>query len=114
VLAGNIKGFLDRYRNPETQRGFAEKTGQSAGMVTSFADGTKLSMEACLVANATGLQVGQRGMFGPKCAHVKDILQHFTPSNCSNGPSSISPWEPSQERERLLSATTMILPSTPT
>jgi predicted homoserine dehydrogenase-like protein len=86
VLAGNIKGFLDRYRTPETQRGFAEKTGQSASMVTSFADGTKLSMEACLVANATGLQVGQRGMFGPKCAHVKDVLQHFTPEQLLDQP----------------------------
>jgi predicted homoserine dehydrogenase-like protein len=86
VLAGNIKGFLDRYRNPETQRGFAEKTGQSANMVTSFADGTKLSMEACLVANATGLQVGQRGMFGPKCSHVKEVLQHFTPEQLLEKP----------------------------
>jgi predicted homoserine dehydrogenase-like protein len=86
MLAGNIKGFLDRYRTPETQRGFAEKTGQSASMVTSFADGTKLSMEACLVANATGLKVGQRGMFGPKCAHVKDVLHHFTPEQLLEQP----------------------------
>src|SRR5690606_6445879 len=29
VLMGQLKGFLDRYRNPETQRGFAEKYGQN-------------------------------------------------------------------------------------
>ena len=27
VMAGNIKGFLDRYRTADTQRGFAEKAG---------------------------------------------------------------------------------------
>jgi len=79
VMAGNIKGFLDRKRNPDTQRAFAEKTGQNARMVTSFADGTKLSMELTLVANATGLRVAQRGMIGPKCEHVKDVLKHFDP-----------------------------------
>lgn len=79
VMAGNIKGFYDPYRTPETQRGFAEKTGQKARMVTSFADGTKLSMETTLVANATGLKVGRRGMFGHRCAHVKEIIEHFSP-----------------------------------
>ena len=79
VMAGNIKGFLDHYRTPDTQREFAEKTKQNRVMVASYADGTKLCFEACLVANATGFHVGQRGMFGPKCAHVKDIVQHFKP-----------------------------------
>ena len=40
LLAGNIKGFLDHSRTPETQREFAETVGQRAHMVTSFADGT--------------------------------------------------------------------------
>jgi predicted homoserine dehydrogenase-like protein len=77
VMAGNIKGFLDHYRTPDTQREFAEKTKQNRKMVSSYADGTKLCFEACLVANATGFRVAQRGMLGPKCAHVKDIVQHF-------------------------------------
>lgn len=79
VMAGNIKGFYDPYRTPETQQGFAEKTGQRARMVTSFADGTKLSMETTLVANATGLKVGRRGMFGHRCTHVKEVIEHFSP-----------------------------------
>src|SRR5690606_19765597 len=45
VLAGNIKGLQDPYRTPETQRAFAEKYHQKTRMVTSFADGTKISME---------------------------------------------------------------------
>jgi predicted homoserine dehydrogenase-like protein len=65
VLCGNIKGLHDPYRNPTTQEGFAKKWGQSPSMVTSFADGTKISFEQAIVANATGMQVGKRGMFGP-------------------------------------------------
>jgi predicted homoserine dehydrogenase-like protein len=34
-------------------------------MVTSFADGTKISFENAIVANGTGMGVGKRGMFGP-------------------------------------------------
>jgi predicted homoserine dehydrogenase-like protein len=77
VLAGNVKGFYDPHRTPTTQAAFAEATGQSARMVTSFADGTKLSMEATLVANATGFGVGRRGMYGHRCEHVRDVVQYF-------------------------------------
>jgi predicted homoserine dehydrogenase-like protein len=65
VLCGNIKGLHDPYRNPTTQEGFAKKWGQNPAMVTSFADGTKISYEQAIVANATGMRVAQRGMFGP-------------------------------------------------
>ncbi len=65
VVCGNIKGLHDPYRNPETQEGFARQWGQNPKMVTSFADGTKISFEQAVVANATGMGVGQTGMFGP-------------------------------------------------
>jgi len=65
VLCGNIKGLHDPYRNPTTQQGFAERWGQNPKMVTSFADGTKISFEQAIVANATGMRVAQRGMLGP-------------------------------------------------
>jgi predicted homoserine dehydrogenase-like protein len=61
-VMGNIKGLQDRYRNPTTQKGFAEKWGQNPSMVTSFADGSKVSFEQAIVANACGLQVKTRGM----------------------------------------------------
>lgn len=64
VVIGNIKGLQDPYRNPETQLGFAKKWGQNPEMVTSFADGTKISFEQCIVANATGTSVAKRGMHG--------------------------------------------------
>jgi predicted homoserine dehydrogenase-like protein len=59
---GNIKGLQDPYRNPTTQKGFAEKWGQNPAMVTSFADGSKISFEQAIVANATGFVVRSRGM----------------------------------------------------
>lgn len=75
VAAGNIKGMVDYYRTPETQRGFAEKYDLDARKVTSFADATKLSMETAVLANATGFHVGRRGMYGPSCSHVSELAQ---------------------------------------
>jgi predicted homoserine dehydrogenase-like protein len=78
VMAGNVKGFLDNHRNPDTQRGFAEQHGQRPKMVTSFADGTKLAMEGAVLANGTGLGIGTRGMDGHKCDHVRDVLDLYS------------------------------------
>lgn len=61
-VIGNVKGLQDPYRNPTTQQGFAEQWGQNPTMVTSFADGTKVSFEQSIVANATGFRVRSRGM----------------------------------------------------
>ncbi len=61
-VMGNVKGLQDPYRNPTTQKGWAEKWGQNAAMVTSFADGSKISFEQSIVANATGFKVMSRGM----------------------------------------------------
>ena len=73
VAAGNIKGMVDYYRTPETQRAFAEKHDQDVKKVTSFADSTKLSMEATVLSNATGFHVGRRGMHGPSCNYVREV-----------------------------------------
>jgi predicted homoserine dehydrogenase-like protein len=61
-VLGNIKGLQDPYRTPITQKGFAEKWGQKPEMVTSFADGSKVSCEQAVVANATGMTVAKRGL----------------------------------------------------
>jgi predicted homoserine dehydrogenase-like protein len=79
VAAGNIKGMVDYYRNPDTQRAFAEKNDQDVRKVTSFADATKLSMETTVLANATGFHVGRRGMYGPACDHVRDLANLLPP-----------------------------------
>ncbi|MBI5320216.1 Gfo/Idh/MocA family oxidoreductase [Bradyrhizobium sp.] len=61
-VIGNVKGLQDPYRNPTTQKAFAERWQQNPAMVTSFADGTKISCEQAIVANATGFKVRSRGM----------------------------------------------------
>jgi predicted homoserine dehydrogenase-like protein len=61
-VIGNVKGLQDPYRTPTTQKGFAERWGQNPAMVTSFADGSKVSFEQAIVANATGFVVKSRGM----------------------------------------------------
>ena len=79
VAAGNLKGMVDYYRTPETQRGFAVQHKLDARKSTSFADSTKLSMEATVLANATGFSVGRRGMYGPKCADVREMANLLPP-----------------------------------
>ncbi|MFI9306728.1 NAD(P)H-dependent oxidoreductase [Streptomyces triculaminicus] len=74
LVAGNVKGLQDEYRTPATQRGFAERWGQNVHMVTSFADGTKVSFEQAIVANAFGFTVGRRGMYGrDHTGHVDEL-----------------------------------------
>ena len=89
IVAGNMKGLQDFYRTPDTQKEFAAKYGLSPKMATSFADGTKMSMENTLVANATGFGVGVRGMYGPKCKHVTEAKDHFSLEALVNGKGGI-------------------------
>lgn len=78
VVAGNLKGLYDPYRTPETQQDFAKSHNQKATTMTSFADGTKLSMELAVLANATGFGVGKRGMYGPALDHVNDSSKFYS------------------------------------
>ena len=78
LLCGNIKGLQDPYRNPTTQEAFAKRWGQKAHMVTSFADGTKISFEQAIVANATGMKVAKRGMLGYDFnGHVDEMTKMY-------------------------------------
>ena len=89
VLCGNIKGLHDPYRNPTTQEGFAKQWGQNPWMVTSFADGTKISFEQAIVANATGMRVAKRGMHGPTVetgTHVDVARELFSVEELTDGP----------------------------
>jgi predicted homoserine dehydrogenase-like protein len=78
LLCGNIKGLQDPYRNPTTQESFAKRWGQNPSMVTSFADGTKISFEQAIVANATGMTVAKRGMLGYDFnGHVDEMTKMY-------------------------------------
>ncbi|HKQ25247.1 MAG TPA: NAD(P)-dependent oxidoreductase [Burkholderiales bacterium] len=85
VAAGNIKGMVDYYRTPDTQREFAAKHDQDVRKVTSFADATKLSMETTVLANATGFHVARRGMCGPACGYVRDLAKLLPADAMLNG-----------------------------
>lgn len=78
LLCGNIKGLQDPYRNPTTQEAFAKRWGQKSHMVTSFADGSKISFEQAIVANATGMSIAQRGMLGYNhSGHVDEMTSRY-------------------------------------
>jgi predicted homoserine dehydrogenase-like protein len=78
LVAGNIKGLQDPYRNPTTQEGFAKRWGQDPWMVTSFADGTKVSVEQALVANAADLTVPRRGLYAmDHQGHVDELTGRY-------------------------------------
>jgi predicted homoserine dehydrogenase-like protein len=89
VLCGNIKGLHDPYRNPTTQESFARKWAQEPTMVTSFADGTKISFEQAIVANATGMRVAKRGMMGlevPAGTPIEQAADRFSQAELLRGP----------------------------
>ncbi len=74
VMAGNIKGFLDRTANPTSIVPEADKRNLDYRMCTAYTDGTKLSIEMALLANALGLATPVPGMLGPRAGHVREAL----------------------------------------
>ncbi len=77
VMAGNIKGFLDRRATAASVVDEARKRNLNPIMCAAYTDGTKLNIEMALVANATGLRPAKRGMIGPKAAHVSEVFDKF-------------------------------------
>lgn len=77
VVIGNMKGLQDPHRNPTTQAEFARQHKFTPHMATSFADGTKMSFEMALIANATGFKAGVRGLYGPSCTRVHEAAPLF-------------------------------------
>ena len=58
-------------------------------MVTSFADGTKISFEQAIVANATGMRVARRGMHGPEVevgTPIEEAASRFDADDLTAGP----------------------------
>ncbi len=77
VMAGNIKGYLDRYATPDTLVAEAEKRNLDTRMCTSYTDGTKLNIEMAILANAFDLRPARAGMLGPRAAHVNEVFERF-------------------------------------
>jgi len=77
VMAGNIKGYLDRYANPTTIIPEADKRNLDYKMCTSYTDGTKLCIEMAVVANGLGLRAAVPGMYGPRANDVHEVFEVF-------------------------------------
>ena len=84
VMAGNIKGFLDRHATPTSIAEEARKRNLNPVMCAAYTDGTKLNIEMALVANATGLVPAQRGMLGPRAGHVSEVFGKFDLASLRN------------------------------
>lgn len=77
VMAGNMKGFLNRYANELTIADEADKRCFDHKMTACFTDGTKLNIEMALIANSEGYCTKKTGMFGPRVSHVRDVPTAF-------------------------------------
>jgi len=77
VMAGNIKGYLDRHATAESLAREAAIRHLNPIQCCAYTDGTKLNIEMALVANGFGLVPWRTGMEGPRAADVRDVFQHF-------------------------------------
>ncbi len=77
VMAGNIKGFLDRYSNPTKIIPEANKRNLDYIMCTSYTDGTKVAIENALVANALNCRAIEPRLNGNRMESVFDIFDHY-------------------------------------
>lgn len=62
VVYANIKGFLNENPSKEDMTYWGNKSNLSLEMVTSFTDGTKVSIEQVLVANGLGANLIEEGL----------------------------------------------------
>ena len=72
VMAGNIKGFLNRYVNPTSIVPEADKRFLDYKMCTAYTDGTKLCVEMALV-----LETDTPGMHGPRTKELLEVFDCF-------------------------------------
>lgn len=81
VMAGNIKGYLDRYSNPTKIIPEADKRNLDYKMATAYTDGTKLNIEMALISNGTGLIASKPGMTGHYAKNVHEVPNLFDLDN---------------------------------
>lgn len=77
VMAGNMKGYMDRYTDPMKIKPEADKRNLDHKMCSSYTDGSKLCVEMAVLANGLNLKTDVPGMHGPKIKSIYDIFDHF-------------------------------------
>ena len=77
VAAGKGKNNpFEPLSNPDSVKDVAAKKKMNPKMLCSFTDGSKTMTEMVALANATGLQLSKRGMYGP-AATIKTLQNIF-------------------------------------
>ncbi len=77
VAAGKGKNNpFEPLSTPDTVRARAISRGMNPKMLCSFTDGSKTMTEMVALANATGLELSKRGMYGPD-ATIKTLTEVF-------------------------------------
>ncbi len=76
-MAGNIKGYLDRYATAEGLAEEARIRRLNPIQCCAYTDGTKLCIEMAVLANGEGLVPHIPGMEGPRVADVREVFEHF-------------------------------------
>ncbi len=77
VMAGNIKGFLNRHATASLLGEEARIRNLNPIQCCAYTDGTKLNIEMALVASATGMSPFCRGMEGPAAETVTQVFEKF-------------------------------------
>jgi predicted homoserine dehydrogenase-like protein len=77
IMIGNIKGFLNRYANPENIKYEADIRNLDYKMCVTYTDGTKLAIEMAIMCNATGFVPYKGKMEGPRMKWVGDVLDYY-------------------------------------
>lgn len=77
VMAGNMKGYLDRYTDPKKIQPEADKRNLDHKMCSSYTDGSKLCVEMAVLANALDLRTDIPGMHGHKIKSIHDIFDAY-------------------------------------
>lgn len=77
IQAGNIKGFLNRYATADDLLEEARIRNLNPIQCCAYTDGSKLSIEMAVLANAYGFLPTQAGMEGPKASSVEQALELF-------------------------------------
>jgi predicted homoserine dehydrogenase-like protein len=84
VMAGNIKGYLDRYATADSIREEARKRNLNPIQCAAYTDGTKLNIEMALIGNGVGLVPWCPGMEGPPASDVHEVFSLFDFSRYGN------------------------------
>lgn len=86
LMIGNIKGFLNRYANPDTIGHEADIRNLDHEMCVTYTDGTKLAVEMAILSNATGFVPYNGTMEGPRMERVEEVLDYYDFERISKEP----------------------------